>query len=884
MTAERILIIEDEKSITAEIQNIVEILGYTVLASSVEEALEKASGWRPELVLMEVKLIKEIEGLEVARQINRCFHIPIVYLVGHADDDCLGQAIETGPLGYLFEPFKNVEVRTIIETVLRRHKLERELRKCEPAIFDAFRDISDSVIASDTEETVRFMNRAAESLTGWKQGDVLNKKMGDIFRIRDGEGGDLVENPIKKVLRAGIAVKVDHFMLMAKDGAEKTIDGSIAPIRDNDGDITGTILLFHESMDQRQAEKKLRLFEEAVETMQLGLTITGEKGKILYTNPAEAAMHGYKVEELIGQNVRILAPREIWKPMTIEQLKTMNRWKRESTNIRKDGSLFPVQLMSVVGTDIAGNAIGVITTCEDITERKRAENALQESEEYLKNILDSINAGIILTDPETHEIIEGNSFSIEMMGLSKDQVLGQSWNRFRCLSENGNSPAKGRRPASVSSEEILVRASGEQIPILKSVVPVLLKGHRYLITTFFDISERKRTEKEKEALEEQYRRSQKMEAIGQMAGGIAHNFNNILTVIQGYTQFSLKLLGESDPLRENIIEIQRSTERATSLIQQLLTFSRRHVFEMKIIDLKSLLKDLERMLQPTIGEDIELVTVVPEDPYSIEADPGQIQQVILNLVVNARDAMPHGGKLTIEMANVELNREYISNKIKVVPGHYVELSVSDTGIGMSPEVKERIFEPFFTTKEIGKGTGLGLSSAYGIVEQLGGNILVSSEPGQGTTFKIYLPRVDEVAESIDTTGKSTSPPPGSGTILLVEDEENLRKLARKILQKNGYWVLEAANGEEALFVAQEYGTEQINLMVTDVVMPRMNGFELAKRLAPLHPETKVLCMSGNNSFIHHNPLSLGKPFLSKPFTPDGLLNKVREVLNVDSNG
>jgi CheY-like chemotaxis protein len=246
--------------------------------------------------------------------------------------------------------------------------------------------------------------------------------------------------------------------------------------------------------------------------------------------------------------------------------------------------------------------------------------------------------------------------------------------------------------------------------------------------------------------------------------------------------------------------------------------------------------------------------------------------------------MPHGGKLTIEMANVELNKGYISNKINVAPGRYVELSVSDTGIGMSPEVKERIFEPFFTTKEIGKGTGLGLSSVYGIVKQVGGNILVCSEPGQGTTFKIYLPRVDEVAESIETTVDSTSPSLGSGTILLVEDEENVRKLVRKILQENGYWVLEAANGEEALFVAQEYGTEPINLMVTDVVMPGMNGFELAKRLAPLHPETKVLCMSGNSSLIHHSPLSLGKPFLSKPFTPDVLLNKVCEVLNVDSNG
>jgi two-component system, cell cycle sensor histidine kinase and response regulator CckA len=633
--------------------------------------------------------------------------------------------------------------------------------------------------------------------------------------------------------------------------------------------------------EQRQAEMKLHLFEKALETMQLGLTITNEEGIVLYTNPAEATMHGYQAGELIGQDVRILAPREIWNPMTVEQLKAMNRWKRESTNIRKDGSLFLVQLMSVVVTDIVGNTLGVITTCEDITDRKRAGNALQESEKHLKNILESLNAGIIVINPETHAIIDANSFAIEKIGLPKDQVLGQSCDRFLCLSENGNSSSKDPNPTVSSSEEVLVRASGERIPILKNVVPVFQKGHPHLIITFFDITERKKIEKEKETLEEQFRQSQKMEAIGQLAGGIAHDFNNILTVIQGYTELSLKALRESDPLKENIEEIQRSTERAKNLIQQLLAFSRRQVIAMKILDLKSLLKDLEKMLRRLIGEDIELVTLVPVDICLIKGDSSQIQQVILNLVVNARDAMPDGGKLTIEMASLELREGYISNKINVAPGHYVQLSVIDNGIGMPPEIKERIFEPFFSTKEIGKGTGLGLSSAYGIIRQIGGNILVYSEPGHGTTFEIYLPGVDEAAESVETTVDSASVPLGSGTILLVEDEENLRKLAYKILQQNGYWVLEAANGEEALFLAQEYAKQPIDLLVTDVVMPGMNGFELAKRLAPLHPEAKVLCMSGytDSTINHYGFLAPGKPFLPKPFTPDALLHKVREVLN-----
>jgi nitrogen-specific signal transduction histidine kinase len=399
------------------------------------------------------------------------------------------------------------------------------------------------------------------------------------------------------------------------------------------------------------------------------------------------------------------------------------------------------------------------------------------------------------------------------------------------------------------------------------------------VASLLDITDRKRAEQEMKALEEQLRQSQKMEAIGRLAGGIAHDFNNILTIIKGYSQLSLSELKEGHPLRENLEGIKKSTDRATDLIRKILAFSRRQVMEMKVLDLNTLLMDLDKLLHRVIGEDIELVAVLAEDLGRVKVDPGQIEQVILNMAVNAKDAMLNGGKLTIETANTELDEAYARSHLAVAPGRYVMLSVSDTGVGMSPEVKERIFEPFYTTKEKGKGTGLGLSTVYGIVKQSGGNIWVYSELGQGTTFKIYLPREEEPLEEIREKVVKEELPRGSETVLVVEDEEELRKLAVRFLQKQGYKVLEASHGDEALFISKKY-EESIHLLITDVVMPGMSGRDLSERLTSLRPEIKTLYMSGHthSAIIHHGVLEPGVNLLQKPFTPEALVRKVYEVL------
>jgi CheY-like chemotaxis protein len=364
-----------------------------------------------------------------------------------------------------------------------------------------------------------------------------------------------------------------------------------------------------------------------------------------------------------------------------------------------------------------------------------------------------------------------------------------------------------------------------------------------------------------------------------LAGGIAHDFNNLLTIIKGYGQLSIADLKEDDPLKENIEEIRTAADRAADLTRQLLAFSRKQILEMRVLDLNLLLRGLDKMLRRVISEDIELTLVLPDVIWKVKADPGQIEQVIMNLSVNARDAMPEGGKLTIETANVELDEEYAKRHIAVQPGRYVMLSVSDTGAGMTPEVRERVFEPFFTTKEKGKGTGLGLSMVYGIVKQSGGNIWVYSEPGQGTTLKIYLPQVDEPLEELKEEAIQEILQ-GHETILIVEDEEPVRKLAVRVLRRQGYRVLEALDGGKAFMLCEEF-KEPIHLILTDVVMPGMSGPKLADRWKASHPEIKVLYMSGytDDAILHHGILEPGINFIQKPFNVDGLARKVREVLD-----
>jgi len=523
--------------------------------------------------------------------------------------------------------------------------------------------------------------------------------------------------------------------------------------------------------------------------------------------------------------------------------------------------------------------------------RKQAEEALLESETRYRRITES------LTDYQyTVRIKNGRAVETTqrpacktVTGYTAQELAADPYLWFCMVAPEDRERVGLRLQQALAGEEIppiehrILRKDGETRWVRDTIV--LHKDASGNLVRYDgvikDITERKRAEEEREKLQEQLRMAQKMEAIGRLAGGVAHDFNNLLCVILNYTVFAIDGAREGDPLKDDLLEVKKASERAVALTRQLLAFSRKQVLQPVPLNLNEIAEGVEKMLRRVLGEDIDFVQVLAPDLGLTVADPGQMEQVLMNLVVNARDAMPEGGKLMIETSNVELDEEYAAQHVAVNPGPYVQLSVTDTGYGMDEETKARIFEPFFTTKERCKGTGLGLSTVYGIVKQSGGDIWVYSEPGRGTTFKIYLPR-----DLSDTTASATKPSSvprritGTGTILVVEDEEGLRKVARRTLEAAGYTVLTAADGDEALLTSAQHAGD-IHLLLTDVVMPRMSGRVLAERLTKTRPTLKVLYMSGytGNAIIHHGVLDAGTHFLAKPFSADDLTRKVREALD-----
>ncbi|TLY23306.1 MAG: response regulator [Nitrospirae bacterium] len=512
-------------------------------------------------------------------------------------------------------------------------------------------------------------------------------------------------------------------------------------------------------------------------------------------------------------------------------------------------------------------------------ERRKAEEALRESEKRLQKILDNSPAIIFLKDTEGRYLYVNPQFG-KLTVLTPEQILGKTDAEIfppeQAAAFRANDLKVLQAGVALEFEEV-ARHQDELYTSIVSKFPLRnTEGEVYAICGIAtDITERK-------SLEAQLRQSQKMEAIGRLAGGIAHDFNNMLTVINGFSELMLLSLPVGDPHRNTAEHIRQAGEKAATLTRHLLAFSRQQVLQPRVLDLNAVVANMDTMLKRMIAEDIDLLTILSPGSTPVKADPGQIQQILMNLVVNARDAMPDGGRLTIETADVVLDTDYARRHVGVSPGRYVMLAVSDNGCGMDKQTQARIFEPFFTTKEEGKGTGLGLSTVYGIVKQSGGNIWVYSEPGRGTTFRIYLPRIEGVAEAI-VPGKAQEPlPRGSETLLLVEDDAGVRKLAKTTLQTQGYTVLEAAQGEDAVRLSGQH-EGLIHLMVTDMVMPEMSGRELAERLKPLRPNMKVLLTSGytGKAMLHHGELDPGMAFLQKPFTPQTLARKVREVLDAD---
>jgi PAS domain S-box-containing protein len=514
-------------------------------------------------------------------------------------------------------------------------------------------------------------------------------------------------------------------------------------------------------------------------------------------------------------------------------------------------------------------------------ERKRAERALVESHSLVNAVVEGTSDAVFVKDLQGRYLMI-NAAGARLLGKTVEEVIGK---------DDGELFTPDTARAIIESDRQVMTTGGSQVLEEKATAAGVTRTYLAtksvyrdaqgqvigLIGISRDITELKR-------LEEQFRQAQKMEAVGRLAGGVAHDFNNLLTVINGYSGLVFNRLRAEDPSRKPLVEIQKAGERAANLTRQLLAVSRKQVLQPQVVSFNTLLGELLKLLQRLLGEDIEL-TLVPEASLGLaKVDPGQFEQAIINLAVNARDAMPQGGRLTIETHNTELAEDYAEHHQEVRAGHYVLVAVSDSGHGMDEATKARIFEPFFTTKGPGQGTGLGLAMVYGFVKQSGGHIEVYSEMGHGTTFKVYLPRAEETIPFAKPSPNLLKLPQGNETILLVEDEDAVRTLSRQVLQSNGYTVLEARDGQEAIWVAQQH-QGSIHLLVTDVVMPRMSGRQLADLLAQARPYLRILFMSGytDEAVLRHGVLEASVAFLQKPFNPIELVRKVREVLDEEKS-
>jgi len=674
-----------------------------------------------------------------------------------------------------------------------------------------------------------------------------------------------------------------EFEITGLRGTRRWMETYAVPLPGEAGDQPMLLGVTRDVTERKRAEEALReseasfrlLFEHnPMPTWVFDL----ETLQFLQVNEAAVKHYGYSREEFLQMKVSDIRPPED-VPRLLEMVRNdrpallaPGQWRHRL----KDGRVVNVEVISH-RLELGGREVALVVA-QDVTERQRAEAALRRSEANYRSLVQGAPYSIYRVS--THgKLLDVNPALVEMLGYSSEadlKAVNLDVNVYRDPDERAR--ILRDRPERFEGVEVVWKR--------KDGTPISVRLSGRLVhdpegaTDYYEMIAENVTERR--ALENQLRQAQKMEAVGRLAGGVAHDFNNLLMVIKGHTELLLENLREHDWHYRKVEQIHKAAERAAALTRQLLAFSRMQVLQPKVVDLNAVVTEMSKMLPRLIGEDIELSIGTSLNLGRVKADPGQMEQVILNLAVNARDAMPRGGKIVIETTNCELDEVYARRHPPMQAGRYVMLAVTDTGIGMDAETQAHIFEPFFTTKEMGKGTGLGLATVYGVVKQSGGFIWVYSEPGRGTTFKIYLPRVDEGVESARTEKAAAEAPEGSETVLLVEDERDVRDVAREFLMLGGYTVLEAKNGAEAIEMARRH-PDPIHLLVTDMVMPGMGGRELAAQLAPLRPEMKVVYMSGYTEYastrqgdIDHNAV-----LLTKPFTRGDLARTVREALQAN---
>jgi two-component system cell cycle sensor histidine kinase/response regulator CckA len=774
---------------------------------------------------------------------------------------------------------------------------ERNERETEQEYRTALYSIGDAVIGTDTHGSVWHMNPEAERLTGWKEAEARGKPIEKVFQIVNEQTRQPVRCPVVRVLHEGTVVGLaNHTLLIARDGTERPIADSGAPIRGEDGALRGVILVFRDQSEERAARRRLEASEERyrslVENLSVGIAGSDPFEVFTFANPAAEEIFAVPSGTLGGRSLREFLDDSEYARV-LDQTARRRKGEKSTYDLtirRPDGKKRHLQINAIPQASADGEFTGTFGTMQDVTEKRAAEESLRESEEHYRNTFMNAPFGVFHSTPDGR-LLNANFAYARMMGYDSPQDIMETVNR------KGMAEALYQDPSQRSAviTELLQKGGWQVFPVTYrtrdgKIISAMLTIRRYsrhaasgieLEGFVEDITERERAEEERKKLQEQLLQAQKMEAVGRLAGGIAHDFNNILTAIYGYCEMGMEhtLKGEQ-ALHSFFLQIRDSASRAANLTSQLLAFSRRRILQPRQVNLGELVGAMMDMLKRLLGEDIDVHSHCATDVWSVRADSGQIEQVIMNLAVNSRDAMPGGGVLTIETSNVRLEEGYPRPHGEIEAGDYVVLAVSDTGHGMDAATMERIYEPFFTTKEAGKGTGLGLATVYGIVRQSGGNIYCYSEPGKGTTFKIYLPRSEgDSEEAARAEPGAVAPARRNATILFVDDDEAVRTIAVTILRSAGYTVVAARDGKEALALLASLGSP-LDVLITDVVMPGMNGIEVARFVTQRFTKARVLYVSGytEDAAVHQGIFQGGVELLQKPFTATNLLQRVRDML------